>query len=137
MTASSILTPERSGVYRSPPDPAGSLARAIAAGARCGSADLAHVRSKAELLQTLARSLTLPPYFGANWDALADSLQDLPVPTQGRVIHLTQASEVQRALAGEWDTFLEILQDAAMCWKELGKPFVVFIDDARNLPQWL
>jgi RNAse (barnase) inhibitor barstar len=94
------------------------------------------VRTKSELLATLARSLALPETFGANWDALSDSLQDLTVAPQGIVLHLEHVSDAKRALAGEWLTFVEILRDAAMYWKERGKAFVVFIDDATELPAW-
>ena len=136
MSTGSILTPQRSGVYRSPPDRAGLVARVVGAGGSAVSADLAPVRTKSELLATLARSLALPATFGANWDALADSLQDLPVPPQGSVLHLEHTNAVERALAGEWLTFVEILRDAAVYWKEHGKAFVVFIDDASELPAW-
>ena len=136
MTTASILTPPRSGVYRSPPQPAGFMARVASAGGHGVSADLAPVRSKSELLATLARSLALPETFGANWDALSDSLQDLTVAPQGTVLHLEHVSDAKRALAGEWLIFLEILRDAAIYWKERGKAFVVFVDDATELPAW-
>jgi hypothetical protein len=137
MTTPSILTPRRSGVYRSPPDPAGFMAHAAGTGATGVPADLASVQSKAGLLATLARSLALPATFGANWDALSDSLKDLPVPPQGMVLHLVHAEGAQRALAREWLMFVEILRDAAIYWKERGKPFIVFVDDANELPPWL
>lgn len=35
------------------------------------------VTSKAELLDALAAALRFPPWFGRNWDALADLLADL------------------------------------------------------------
>jgi hypothetical protein len=136
MTTQSIVTPPRSGVYRSPPDPTGFMARLAGTGVTGVSADLAPVRSKADLLATLARSLALPATFGANWDALSDSLKDLPVPPQGTVLHLVHAKGAQRALAREWLMFVEILRDAAISWKERGKPFVVLVDDASELPPW-
>ena len=136
MTAPHIVTPQRSGVYRTPADAPSLVARVVAAGGQGVSADLARVRSKAALMETLAGALVLPATFGANWDALADSLQDLPIAPQGLLLHLAHGAAAGQALGGDWLTFIEILQDAARYWKEHGKAFVVFIDDASALPAW-
>ena len=136
MTTPPIVTPQRSGVYRSAADAPGLVARVAAAGGQGVSADLARVRSKAALMETLAGALAFPATFGANWDALADSLQDLPIAPQGRVLHLREAAAAREALGGDWLTFLEILEDAALYWKQHGKAFVVFVDDASALPAW-
>jgi len=136
MNRRSNLLPELSGVYRSPPDAAAVQAQAVTGGASVASADLDAIRSKRELLDTLAAALALPKSFGRNWDALSDCLQDLPVPEPGWVLHLRRASALQQALGSEWLTLLEILRDAAIYWKERGRAFVVFIDDAIELPRW-
>jgi len=136
MSARSDLSPRLSGVYRSPSDPIAVQARAVAGGAASASVDLDAISSKRELLDTLAADLALPKSFGRNWDALADCLQDLPVPAQGWLLHIKHAQGVQRALGSEWLTLLEILHDAAIYWKEHGRAFVVFIDDAIALPVW-
>ena len=100
------------------------------------SVDLGAVRSKRELLEALAGALALPKSFGGNWDALADSLQDLPLPEQGCVLYLKHAVGLRPALGSEWFALLEILADAAHYWRDKGRAFVVFMDDATELPLW-
>ncbi|MCX4760589.1 barstar family protein [Streptomyces sp. NBC_01275] len=49
--------------------------------------DLDGVSDKADLMDRCARDLELPDWFGRNWDALADSLTDLPQgPESGPVL---------------------------------------------------
>ncbi len=136
MSARSSLPPERSGVYRSPPDVGAVEARAAAAGVFALSADLGTIESKRELLEALAGALALPKSFGGNWDALADSLQDLPLPEQGCVLRLKRTTGLRPALGSEWFILLEILADTATFWKDRGRAFVVFMDDATELPVW-
>lgn len=51
------------------------------------------VRSKEKLLAVLSQGLKLPKYFGGNWDALEECLQDLswlPENTQIAIVHESQ-----------------------------------------------
>lgn len=67
------------------------------------------VSSKQELFEALARSLSFPEYFGANWDALIDCLSDLSWIDANEV---TVVHEGLPALPeGELRTYLECLQD--------------------------
>jgi RNAse (barnase) inhibitor barstar len=110
----------------------------IANGGAWFEIDLAHVRTKDELLDAFARALGFPVTFGHNWDALADALQDLSWQrANGYVLHLRNAPSAERALVDEWATLLEILSGSAMYWKTRGKPFIVFVDRAQELPQWM
>lgn len=136
MSTRSNLLPERSGVYRSPPDAAAVQAQAVADGAFGAAADFDAISSKHELLDSLAVALALTASFGRNWDALADALQDLPVPEKGCVLHLKPDSGLPKALGHDWLTLLEILSDAASYWQERGRAFVVLIDGAAELPLW-
>lgn len=45
--------------------------------------------SKTLFLDACAQGLALPSWFGRNWDALADALADLAVPTSGGVVLLS------------------------------------------------
>ena len=112
---STPFKPERSGVYRTPVDAAELRDSALAGGAAWTDLDLRAISDKLALLQYLARSLRFPAHFGANWDALADSLQDLQgIPHSGYMLRLFGAAQARRALGTDWATFLEILTETAM-----------------------
>ncbi|MGH7654314.1 MAG: barstar family protein [Gemmatimonadaceae bacterium] len=64
--------------FRSPPSEE-SLAKATVARVAFAAG------GKRELLDALAKQLFFPDYFGYNWDALEESMQDL-LPNQGRLI---------------------------------------------------
>ena len=132
-----LLNSRRSGVYRAP-QKLGSLRTALVQDDSAWlEADLAQARTKAELLERLASACAFPATFGRNWDALADALQDMSWrPACAYVLHLRHAAAAAQALGADWATLLEVLSSSAMYWKEHGKAFVVFVDDAPELPQW-
>ena len=135
MTATD-LTPARSGIYRSPPHVDALRERALVVCFAWIEVDLAHVRSKAELLSALAAAGGFPAGFGHNWDALADSLGDFSWrPAGGYVLYLRNGAAAQRAIGAQWNTFLDILRNAAAEWKLRGRTFVAFVDDPK-LPAW-
>ena len=139
MIAATPPDPQASGVYRTPPDVTALSERAGARAPAWIEADLIAVRTKRALLETLARAARFPPHFGMNWDALADALQDLPdtnTNTNAVFLHLAHPAGARTALAQEWSTLLEILEDAAIYSKGRQRLFVVFIDDAPELPAW-
>ena len=85
----------------------------------------------------MARAVAAPAGFGANWDALADSVQDLGWrPAPGYVMHIRHSEGARAALASEWVRFMQILKETAKAWAMHGKPFVVIVDDAADLPLW-
>jgi len=131
------LVPEKSGVYGTPADTTDLRARAAASGAAWREVDLARVHGKQDLLRAFAEALDFPSHFGANWDALEDSLEDSDnLPGAGQIIHLRGADAARRALGEEWGTLLDILGEASTYWKGRGKPFVVLVDGAAGLPAW-
>lgn len=100
---------------------------AEAEGLRYVAVDLAHVGSKAQLLAALAAGLRLPAYFGGNWDALADCLEDDDwIGPRGAVIVLAHVSAYRNAHAADWTTFEDILREASDYWRERHKPLWVF-----------
>jgi hypothetical protein len=84
---------------------------------------------KAEWLTALAGALRFPDAFGHNWDAAADSLQDLGWHAWRRlVIEVCGAGAFFRTRDGE--TALEVLAEAATYWKTRGRVFVVLVEGA-------
>ena len=130
MTSRSDFTPSRSGVYRRAADLDALRATARAAGAAWLDADLSPVRGKAQLLRVFAGALGFPKTFGHNWDALADSLEDLSwCPASAYVLDVRASDSTRRALGDDWRTLLEILAEAASYWASRGKAFVAFVED--------
>lgn len=90
--------------------------------------DLHSVASKSELMSALGKGLKLPEHFGDNWDALADCLEDGDwLGKNGIAILLRHAKAYGKAHHGDWETLSEILSEAVDYWRELHKPFWVFV----------
>ena len=101
---------------------------ARAAGLHCARLDLAGYRGKADLLGGFARELKFPTWFGHNWDALADCLDDLGwLRASGYLLVLENPVGLSNAAPKDFAVALDILADAARKWGERGTPFWVFI----------
>jgi RNAse (barnase) inhibitor barstar len=112
-------------------------ASVLAQGGAWFAIDFSAVQTKGGLLDALARALGFPASFGHNWDALADALQDMSWhPANGYVLHLQNPASAERALGEDWATLLEVLSASTMYWRKRGKPFIVFVDRLRGVPQW-
>jgi hypothetical protein len=130
------FTAAQSGVYRTPVH-IDAVRQSIAADTRWLEVDLGAAGDKSELMQAFAAT-GFPAGFGRNWDALADALADLSwQPAQGYVLRLVDAARAARALGSDWATLIDVLRHTADYWKAHGKPFVVFVDDAAELPPWI
>lgn len=86
-------------------------------------------RSKPDLLERVAAMLEFPATFGGNWDALADCLGDLSwLPHDiGKVLLFDHAGDLCDAAEPDFDTLLDVLEDACARWKLRGTPFFVFL----------
>ncbi|MGW0584758.1 barstar family protein [Streptomyces sp. NPDC002920] len=72
--------------------------------------DLDGVMDKAALMDRCARDLELPEWFGRNWDALADSLTELPaLPESGALVVVVRNWQpYAKARPEEWEIALEV-----------------------------
>ena len=80
-------------------------------------ADLAGCTDKADLMARLAKAGDFPQGFGANWDALSDVLRDLSWrPAPGYAWIIENAAPWRGAHGGDFDTLLEVFNEAAFEW---------------------
>jgi len=92
--------------------------------------DLADAHDKAAILAVFAGALTLPDWFGHNWDALADSLRDLgwwPAGPRGRVLIVRGAGRPDTGSGRDREMLRSVLDEAAASWRDTRSPLVVLL----------
>jgi RNAse (barnase) inhibitor barstar len=90
--------------------------------------DLARADDHATLFRALASGLELPDYFGNNFDALADVLEDRDwLGKHGCVIRLGHASHFRKTHPNDWHTLDDIFTEASAFWRERQVPFWVVV----------
>jgi RNAse (barnase) inhibitor barstar len=123
--------PGQAGIYQLPPDFDALEAAAADNDFALWRIDLSAVRTKQELLDTIARELAFPDWFGGNWDALEDCLTDLAwCVASGYVLILANAGGFAAAEPEEFETALEVFDGAAEYWYDEDVPFWVLVGDA-------
>lgn len=86
--------------------------------------DCASVRDKDQALQRIAQALCFPDWFGGNWDALQDCLDDLSwLPASGYLLLFDHSGGWREAAPEDFATLLDVLNDAAQGWADAGTPF--------------
>ncbi len=116
------------GVYRLPPrTSAETVKRAVEpAGWRVFVLDGNEISDKASFLSEAAQAMAFPKYFGKNWDAFEDLLNDLEwAPAKGYVVLYPHAGRF--AKAPDWKTALSIFQIAVERWQKAGVPMYVLL----------
>jgi Barstar (barnase inhibitor) len=135
MTQAAQFSSERSGVYRTPDDADRLQSQLEAAGIGWVDVNLDACPGKHAGIEAIARAVGAPrDTFGANWDALADVLQDLS--WKAAAGHVLQLRGHWNASVDEGATLLEVLRASADYWRTRGKAFVVFMDGGGSLPSW-
>src|SRR5262245_23618135 len=88
----------------------------------------ARIPDKHQLLETLARGLEFPSYFGWNWDALDECLRDLSWIQQPRQIVLMHEDIPFQAGSDNRAIYLDILKEAVATWgpNQAHELFVMF-----------
>lgn len=85
-----------------------------------------------QLLEALYQVLWLPGYFGFNWDALDDCLNDLSwIQEEKIILHHEKLPKIPEI---DLKIYLEILRDAVFFWKQGGSNRfeVVFDEEDRD-----
>jgi RNAse (barnase) inhibitor barstar len=99
-------------------------------GAVCLRLDAKGIRKKEEFLSVAAAAFHFPDYFGGNWDSFEEIVTDPDwMAPEGFLILLSDAGDFAQGRREDFDTFLEIMRDAADYWRELGKRFFCFVDE--------
>lgn len=89
--------------------------------------NLADFTDEEALFDRLTVALRLPADFGRNWDALADSVRDLSwLKAPGAILLFDHADDMRVANEEDFDTLLDIMEEAVDYWQEAGSPFFVF-----------
>lgn len=119
----------RAGIHALPPGGLPSLqTAAAAAGLDVYRIELAGCADKAALLRAIAQALHFPPWFGHNWDALADCLADLSwLDTPQVVAALCNPDTLQHSAPEDYHSALEIFAEAAASLAAAGRTLSVFI----------
>ncbi|MBW8906957.1 MAG: barstar family protein [Betaproteobacteria bacterium] len=119
-----LRDPARAGVYRA------RAADDIEQATRGSELDVVTIDAAGELFAAIAGTLGFPSWFGANWDALEDSLSDLSWRARDGYLLIFRGYP-----GGESCVMLvDVLRSAAQYWAERGKPFfAVFIDPEKKL----
>ena len=127
---SKLVESGASGVYRHHSALAdAALGVAAHRGMRVEKVVLAGARDKNAFLNTVARALVFPDYFGHNWDAFYDCLVDLEHGKgEGLLLLLRDASAFARAEPDEFAAAVDALQDAAEFWEGEQKTLLVVFE---------
>ena len=90
--------------------------------------DLSHAEDRATLFFALAKGMRLPEYFGDNFDALADVLEDRDwLGKSGCAIRLGHATHYRKTHPHDWGTLEDILTEASSFWRERHVAFWVLV----------
>jgi RNAse (barnase) inhibitor barstar len=80
--------------------------------------DLRGINNKQALFTRLKADLSLPNYFGANWDALEECLRDLEIRANPGVLIVFYSADALLAFpAFERQTFISIFNETAHFWE--------------------
>jgi RNAse (barnase) inhibitor barstar len=122
------------GAYRLPKTETSQEARHAALGSGWRYLELPgeEIVSKASFMAACAETFEFPRWFGANWDALSDSLCDLSWLefAPGMLVLYDNADCLAEADPASFATAIEILRQACAWWEGRGVPMVVLVRGA-------
>ncbi|HNP86504.1 MAG TPA: barstar family protein [Kouleothrix sp.] len=117
---------------RSRARPATVAAALAERGWRCFLLDGRTIDAKATFLAAAAQAIQFPGYFGANWDAFEECLNDLSwVPALGYVLLYDNPKQFARAQPADWAVARAILSDAALRTQATPPPLYVLLRTYR------
>jgi len=120
------------GIHRLPLDSQAEL-RAATAGRSllCGEVDLASSHSAAAALAAIGRALDFPDWYGANFDALADCLDDYgDEPARGGAILLRGSETLRLSEPTAYETLCAVFAEACIKRRDSSAPLWIFLAEA-------
>ena len=91
--------------------------------------DLEGCVDESELFERIASALAFPDWFGANWDALFDCLNDLSwLPARGYVLVFEHTDGLAEEAPQVLHALRELLIESAVAWRERGVAFRAVMD---------
>jgi RNAse (barnase) inhibitor barstar len=97
----------------------------VAGGQRYVGVDFSASRDRRSIFAALGRAFELPDWFGANLDALYDSLTDLE-PGPGYLVLLDRLPATKDFGVEQRDALLDVFRDVVRYYADTGVPFRVF-----------
>jgi RNAse (barnase) inhibitor barstar len=97
-------------------------------GLRCARIDLAGCADKSDLLTRIGAALEFPDWFGGNWDALYDCLDDLSwLKATGHLLLIENVGALRAQAPEYFVTLLDVCEEAARSWQQRGVTFRVIV----------
>ena len=129
----------KAGVYHMPQiDPEPLVSAAQASGFAVFRIDLSRAQDKEGMLDAIGKAMAFPEWFGHNFDALADCLNDLGwQPAEGYFILLEHCDGIHGLAESDFVNTLQIFEQAAEEWREQGIPFWCFVEMQADGINWL
>ena len=86
------------------------------------------VNDKSTFLLAVGEAFAFPEYYGYNWDAFEEMINDLRwIPAAGYLLLYDYAYRFAAAQPEEWQIAMSILQSACTNWQRDGIPFYVLL----------
>jgi RNAse (barnase) inhibitor barstar len=87
-----------------------------------------HIRTKNDLVTSIARIMEFPDYFGHNWDALEECLKDLEwLPAKGYILLFPHPTNFINNSPADFETFTGIAISVSKYWAALQIRFLVIL----------
>ena len=108
-------------------------AAAAAHGWRLFHLDGRYARDKTTFLAAAAATMAFPAYFGYNWDAFEECVNDLSwVPASGYVLLYDHLWWLACDCVPTWQSARAILEEASQNWSKEGIPFYTLVRGTRG-----
>ncbi len=129
----------KAGVYHMPQvDPQPLIRAADANGFATYRIDLSLAQDKAGMLDAIGKAMGFPDWFGHNFDALADCLNDMGWRSaEGYFVLLEHCDGIHGRAEADFVATLQIFEQAADEWREQGVAFWCFVEMQADGINWL